>query len=274
MAYEGSHAHAGAELHFCVDGAIDAPWVVFSNSLATNVSVWDQQVAVLGQHFRVLRYDQRGHGASTLGHAPIDFEVLGDDVLALLDRMEIDRCTFVGLSMGVPTGLSLWQRAPKRIERLVLVDGQSRTAEGGKAQWEDRIAIVEAQGMGSFADVAVSRWFSEDFIASGAAEPIRKGIAETSPEGFAACAGALASFDLAGVLPTIYVPTLLLAGENDGQMPAVMARMAAEVPDCAFSTIAGAGHLPNVEQPEAFNRAIMEFMSATAANARKSGEES
>lgn len=236
------------------------PWVVFSNSLVTDLTVWDAQVAALAGRFRVLRYDQRGHGGTGVPEGGCDFVRLGDDLLALLDRFAVERCTLVGLSMGVPTCLRVVEAAPQRVERLVLCDGQAATAAAGAATWQERIDAARAGGMQAVADATVARWFAPGFVSSGRAETVRRMIAGTPLAGYVACATALQRFDFADVLPGIRVPTLLVAGANDGALPATMARMAEAIPGAAFVEIPGAGHIPNVEQAETFNRVLLDFL--------------
>ncbi|MEQ6332689.1 alpha/beta fold hydrolase [Sphingobium sp. MK2] len=251
----------GLSIRYRVDGARQGPWLVFSNSLMTDMSVWANQVEALGERFRILRYDQRGHGGSDVPAQVPTFQRLAHDVLALLDHQEIDRCTFVGLSMGVPTGLALWQAESSRIARLVLVDGQAKTAPGGGAMWQERIDFVRKHGMKAFADTVMPRWFSPDTLESGRAESVREGMVSTPMEGFAAMAGALQSFDFSDVLGSISVPTLLLVGENDGQAPVVMEHMHQQIAGSRYRVIPGAGHIPNWERPDLFNAVLGEFLT-------------
>lgn len=238
----------------------NAPWVVFSNSIGTDLSVWDEQVAALGERFRVLRYDQRGHGGTGVPTGPCDFEQLGGDLVALLDHFRIERCRFVGLSMGVPTGLQIVSKHPKRIERLVLCDGQAATAPGGASAWEERIEQARTKGMSVIADAMITRWFAPAFIAAGKADRVRAMIASTPVEGFAACAKALQSYAFTDVLQTIRVPTVLVVGARNGAMPVTMARMGDAIAGAELIEITDAGHIPNVEQPAAFNRALLGFL--------------
>ena len=248
-------------IRYAINGRNGAPWIVFSNSICTDLSLWDGQAALLAADFRVLRYDQRGHGGSSVPSAPCNFEQLGGDVAALLDHLGIDTCTFVGLSMGVPTGLDLYARQPQRIERLVLCDGQAATAPAGAAGWEERIEIARRDGMEAFADATVGRWFSPDQVKDGRADVVRRMIATTPFAGFEACARALQSYAYADVLPRITAPTLLIAGKDDGKMPETMARMRDAIAGSRLVEIADAGHIPSIAQPDAFNRALLTFLA-------------
>lgn len=245
-----------------VDGdAADAPWLMFSNSLGTDLGVWDRQVAALAGRFRILRYDQRGHGGTGVPSGPCDFGQLGADVVALLDHFAVRRCSFVGLSMGVPTGLHLVDRHPDRVERLVLCDGQAATAAGGAEAWAERIRQIRADGMAAFADATVARWFDPAFVAAGKAAQVRAMVAATPADGLVACATALQSYDFTHVLPAIQVPTLLIAGARDGAIPETMAGMQARIAGAGLIVIPDAGHIPNVEQPAAFNDALTGFLT-------------
>ncbi|MGN6550702.1 MAG: alpha/beta fold hydrolase [Pararhizobium sp.] len=252
----------GLEFSCRVDGQdAAAPWLVFSNSLATNLTVWDAQVEVLADRFRILRYDQRGHGGTEVPAASYGLIDLGADAKALLDRFAIERCTFVGLSMGVPTALQLIADSPERIERLVLCDGQAQTAANGAKSWQERIAFAREAGMEAVADATVDRWFDTDFVGSGKAEGMRRMIAATPLEGYVGGACALQDYAYGEILPKIEVPALLIAGARDGAMPETMRQMSRMIAGARMVEIPGAGHIPNVEQAGAFNRVFETFLA-------------
>ena len=261
MSETNTFTRGDVSIRYRIDGRNGAPWVVFSNSICTDLSLWDGQAAALAADFRVLRYDQRGHGGSSVPSAPCNFDQLGGDVAALLDHLGIDRCTIVGLSMGVPTGLDLYAKHPQRIERLVLCDGQAATAPAGAAGWEERIDMARRDGMEAFANATVSRWFSADQVKEGRADGVRKMIATTPFGGFEACARALQSYAYADVLPRIAVPTLLIVGRDDGKMPETMTRMRDAIAGSRLVEIADAGHIPGIAQPDHFNRALKTFLA-------------
>tara|TARA_R110000751_G_scaffold71441_4_gene144765 strand:+ start:27099 stop:27941 length:843 start_codon:yes stop_codon:yes gene_type:complete len=243
----------------------DAPWIVFSNSLATDMTVWDAQVAALAGRFRILRYDQAGHGRSGLPQTPINFDDLGDDLLAVMDAASVESATFVGLSMGVPTGLAAHRRAANRFEALVLCDGQAKTAPGGAANWAERIEGAKASGMQTFASETANRWLTD-----GAAGPTRarliEMIAATPLDGFEACARALMDYDFAGELTRIACPTLLVAGAEDGAMPESMAaKLKPVISGATLQIIAQAGHVPCFEQPQAFTAVLCAFLDKNRA---------
>jgi 3-oxoadipate enol-lactonase len=246
-----------------IDGRKDAPWLVFSNSLATNLSLWDGQIATFENSFRILRYDQRGHGGTEVPGEPCTFEQLVDDVVALFDALAIRRATFVGVSMGAITALRLAARHAGRLDRIVACDGQWVAPAGARELWEERIAVVQNQGMEALVEPTVRRWFRPEFIAGNPPllEKIRRMIATTPAGGFIACGRALQQFDYRECLPRIAVPTLLLVGAADGAMPEVMREMHQAMPGSNFVEIPKAGHLPNVENPEVFNPTLAKFLA-------------
>lgn len=264
MSAMSTFTRGDVSIRYAIDGRNGAPWIVFSNSICTDLALWDGQAAALGANFQVLRYDQRGHGGSSVPSEPCTFAQLSDDLAALLDHLGIATCTFVGLSMGVPTGLDLYVRQPQRIERLVFCDGQAATAPGGAAGWEERIEMARREGMDAFAKATAGRWFTADQVEEGRADKVRQMIATTPFGGFEACARALQSYAYADVLPSITVPTLLVVGKDDGKMPETMARMQGAIAGSRLVEIAAAGHIPNIAQPQAFNRALEDFLAAPA----------
>lgn len=235
-----------------------APWVVFSNSLATDLSIWDAQVVALEGRFNVLRYDQRGHGGSAIPTRPVDFRVLGGDVVELLDCIGIDRAAYVGLSIGVPTGLAAVAQAPARFTGLMLVDGQAKTASGGREQWQERIAVVRRGGIAAFAKGTAARWLANP--QSPVVDRLEAMIAATPMEGFIACAQALSDFDVSAGLGSIACPVLLVAGERDGNLPETMRNLSGMIPNGRFESVPDAGHVPCFERPDAFNAVMSSFL--------------
>lgn len=242
------------------NAAGDRPWLVFSNSLMTDRAIWDAQVQHFAQRFNILRYDQRGHGRSGLT-GPVDFDVLSGDVLTLLDHFAIESCIYVGLSMGVPTGLNLAGKHPSRVSKLILSDGQMATLPTGRQVWQSRIDAARANGMGWVAEDTIRRWFAPEFVAAGRVDFMLESARNMQVEGYSACAAVLQGYDFVAVAGALSVPVQLLAGSNDGAMPQTMQVMAQTIPNAQFALIDGAGHIPNVEQPERFNQAMEAFLS-------------
>ncbi len=254
--------HDGLTFNCRLDGPESAPWIVFSNSLATDLTLWDHQVEALAPTHRILRYDQRGHGGTSIPQNPATLDQLAADALALMAHFGVQHATFVGCSMGAATGFALAPRHPGRIARLVASDGQAATAPGGAQAWADRIAAARTRGMAEFADATIQRWFAPASHAeSNPAIPrTRAMIAATPLEGFVACARALQSYDVTPTLPGIAQPTLLIAGARDGAMPATMQALAHLIPASRYVEIPEAGHLPCIERPAAFTAALQAFL--------------
>ena len=257
----------GQTFNCCVDGADGAPWLVFSNSLMTDLSMWDEQAAALAGRYRILRYDQRGHGGTSVPDHPSTFEELAADAAALMERFAVEKATFIGVSMGAATGFFLAARHPERLAKLVACDGPPKTAPGNEAAWDERIGIARAGGMASLVEPTVGRWFTPASMAANlpAVAKVRAMIAATPLDGFIACARALQSYDISAALPGLTLPVLLVAGEKDGALPAALRDTAGKIPNARFAEIANAGHLPNLEQPSAFMAALEPFLAAAPA---------
>ena len=251
-------------LHHRWDGPEDAPVLVFSNSLATTLELWDPQVPAFTPAFRVLRYDQLGHGRSTVPPRPYTVEQLGRELVALLDELGVERVSFCGLSLGGTVGQWLGAHAPERLERLVLAGTSAYL--GPPQRWIDRAAQVEAEGMSPVAEAAMARWFTPAF--SGTAS-YRDMHASTPPEGYVACCDALAAFDFRSELLSVSVPTLVVVGAEDPATPPDQAEALADgIPGARLVVVPDAAHLVNVEQPDAFNRAVLDHLLLPEANER------
>jgi 3-oxoadipate enol-lactonase len=256
---------AGISFHCRIDGPEGAPWLVFSNSLMTNLSLWDEQIAAFAGEYRILRYDQRGHGATAMPAGPCTFDLLVDDAVALLDVLRIERAVFIGVSMGAATALRLAARYPQRLAGIVVSDGQWASPATAKAMWNERIDIALAHGMEALVEPTVGRWFTPDFLAAKAPqlEQVRNMIRTTSLEGFVGCGRALQEYDFRPSLAAFSVPALLVVGAADGALPQVMAQMHRALAGSTFVEIANAGHLPNIERPQSFNQALAGFLQSS-----------
>ncbi|WP_029003298.1 alpha/beta fold hydrolase [Azorhizobium doebereinerae] len=266
MAMQAPKDHAvtldGLTFRCRTEGAEGAPWLVFSNSLMTDLTLWDAQAAAFAPRFRILRYDQRGHGETGVPQADCTMAQLAGDLLALMDHFGIARAHLVGISMGAATCLGAALRNPERVARLVMADGQAATPPGGAQAWDGRIATAREHGMAGLAEPTLARWFTPAALAARGAGVRHVGamIAATPLPGFLRAVPALQAFDFRAGLAGLACPALMLAGAADGALPATLRALAAEVPDGRFVEIAGAGHLPNIEQPAAFNAALADFL--------------
>lgn len=251
-----------AVIHYQLDGPAGAPVLVLSNSLGTTMAMWSPQVPAFTQHFHVLRYDARGHGQSSVTPGPYSLAQLGGDVVALLDALDIERAHFCGISMGGATGQWLGVNAPGRLRKLVLASTAARI--GTEAGWRERAAVVREQGMEPVAAGTPGRWFTPGFVAAQAAvvEELVASLRAGSTEGYAACCEALAVADLRQEIAAIPVPTLVIAGRSDPvTTPADADFIAAQVPGAQRADL-DASHISNVEQPEAFTAAVLDFLTA------------
>jgi 3-oxoadipate enol-lactonase len=248
------------ETAYRLDGAVDAPVLLLSNGLAADLSMWDAQIPFLAAHYRTLRYDNRGHGDTPASPGPYSIDLLASDVVDLLDHLAIRQVHFVGMSLGGTVGWMLAASYPERIRSLMLCD---TPIEAAPEVWATRITTALARGMEPLVEPTLERWLTASFRATSpvVTEQVRRMIRRTSPVGYAGCAAAIQSMRLTALLPHIKAPTLVIVGEEDAATPPAMAeRLAASIPGAELVVIKGAAHLPNIEQPEAFNAAIGDFL--------------
>lgn len=252
----------GNLLHYRCDGERSRPTVVLSNSLGTDLTMWDAQASVLATRFHVVRYDTRGHGGSGSTPGPYTIELLGRDVLALLDHLDVERAHFVGLSMGGVIGQWLGVHAPARLHKLVLANTAAKigTLEG----WQARAASVRASGMQEIAAGSPSRWFTPAFVARQAVVvgTMQKTVRGLNPEGYAACCDALAVADLREDAGRIAVPTLVIAGAEDPVTTVADGEALTRAIRGASLVSLPASHLSNIEAPDRFTQAMTSFLLA------------
>jgi 3-oxoadipate enol-lactonase len=252
----------GIETHYTIEG--EGPWVTMSHSLACNISMWDEQATMLSKKFRVLRYDTRGHGGSSAPPGPYTLEQLADDAKALFDSLGITRTHWIGLSMGGMIGETFALKYPGFFQSMVLADTTSRRPPNAEQMWGDRVKIAREKGMEGVREGTLQRWFTEPYRAQhqDVMDKIGRDITSTPVEGFAGCCEAIARVDVLDRLKEIDCPTLVIVGEQDHGTPPEMARAIHEnLRGSELVVIPSAAHLSNVEQPEAFNRAISDFLA-------------
>ena len=252
----------GININFEIDGPDNAPWLILSNSLLTNLSMWDDQVATLARSFRILRYDQRGHGGTEATAGEYSFDLLVADIIALIDMLGIGRAHFCGLSMGGMTALFLAQRHPQRFDRIIACDCGPNSTEASAQQWKERIDVASRDGMQALVEPTIARWFPPDFVATKAPvlDKVRGMIRSTPLAGFRGCAMALSNYDLRGGLAGIDRRTLLIVGTKDATLAGIR-QIKEAVRGSALVELEGAGHISNVEQPAAFTGAVVDFLS-------------
>jgi 3-oxoadipate enol-lactonase len=253
----------GITINYPIDGPDGAPWLVFSNSLATSTAMWDDQAAALKDSFRVLRYDQRGHGGTDAPAGRYPFDTLLDDVLGLLNALSIRKAHFAGLSMGGATALGLAERHPDRFDRIIVCDSPCQSTPQSSQQWEERIVVAQEKGMEALVEVTVGRWFPPETVAKNPPhlDKVRAMIRATPVNGFIGCAAALADHDYATTVATVKSPVLFLVGEKDAPAPA-MRKLSEKLPGSRYVEIPGAGHISNMDRPAEFTKAIRDFLAA------------
>ncbi len=240
--------------------------LVLSHSIGTDHGMWEPQVGDQIQHFQVLRYDSRGHGASDAPAGDYSIEELGKDVLGLADGLGIRKFAFCGLSLGGAIGQWLAASAPDRVERLILANTAPKF--GSREQWETRIRMVKEGGMSAIVDLAMQRFFSRETIERGDAhtQSIKSVLLGTNPIGYIGCCAALRDFDSSAFLGKISAPTLVISGTRDVSTPwAGNGEIFAQKIARSSSLQLDAAHLSNLECPRAFSSAVAEFLLAVSA---------
>jgi len=232
-----------------------------SLALGTNLHMWDAQAAALKSRFRIVRYDTRGHGRSSVTPGPYTITQLAGDVIALLDYLDIAVAHFCGLSLGGLTGLALAHAYPKRVHKLVACSAAARL--GSTAMWDGRIAAVRQSGMAGLVPSIVVRWFTDGFRSRDpvAVKQIEQELLATPAEGYAGCCGALRDADYRPLVPEIRTPALVVAGTFDPAVPIQDVRWLGDhIPGARFTELPAA-HLSNVEASAAFNETISSFLA-------------
>jgi 3-oxoadipate enol-lactonase len=247
-------------LHYDLAGPTSAPVLVFSNSLGATLSMWDPQMPAFQKTFRVLRYDTRGHGQSSVTPGPYAIERLGRDVIALLDELQLDRVHFCGLSMGGQTGMWLALNSPARLHKLILCNTGAKI--GTPEIWNTRIEAIRNGGMKGISTVVMERWFSaayrtqsSDVIAS-----TKLMVERQNSEGYIANCVAIRDFDARETIAAIRVPTLVIAGTHDAATtPADGHYLADHIPGARYVEL-NAAHLSNIESRDRFNAELSAFL--------------
>jgi 3-oxoadipate enol-lactonase len=250
------------DVPYRVDGPDGAPVLVLSNSIGSTSAMWDPQLAALSERFRVVRYETRGHDGAPVPDGPYSLADLGGDVVALLDRLGVERAHFAGLSLGGMTGMWLGVNAPERLDRLVLLCTSAMLARD--VDWRARAQTVRAEGTGAVAEATVERWFTPAFIDARPeeAERWRATIAATPPEGYAGCCEAIAAMDLEDDIAAVRAPTLVIAGRQDPATPPPHGELIAQrIPAARLELVDGA-HLSNYERPDEVTELMLSHLEA------------
>ncbi len=238
--------------------------VLLVHAIGCDHRMWDGLGTALAPRLRVIRMDVRGHGRSAATSRPYSLDQLADDARDLLDSLKIDKAHWVGLSMGGMIGQAFALRHPRRLRKLVLANTTSTYGTQGPEMWEARAKAVSEGGMAAVKELAMQRYFTDDFRASNSdiVDRIGAGFLATDPAGYIACCDAIRVLDFSGDLHRIEAPTLVIAGEKDVGTPVAMSQAIADaIPGATLAVIPGAAHLSAVENPEAFNRLVEDFLS-------------
>ncbi|MEP4198639.1 MAG: 3-oxoadipate enol-lactonase [Aliishimia sp.] len=246
-------------LHYQIDGPDDGAPVVFANSLGTDMRLWDPILQLLPKGLRILRYDKRGHGLSTCPSGPYSMGALIGDVQGLMDQHGFKDALFVGLSIG---GMIAQGLAAKRLDLVrAMVLSNTGAKIGTRQIWDDRIKAVNEHGIESLADAVMERWFSAPFRDTPELELWRNMLTRQEDAGYAGCSAAISGTDFFSTTAALRLPTLGIAGSEDGSTPPDLVRETVNlIPASKFHLIRNAGHLPCVEQPKEFADVLSKFM--------------
>ena len=255
-------------LHARIDGVQDstAPTVVFANSLGTSLHLWDGIMDLLPKGLRYVRWDKRGHGRSSVPPGPYAMGQLVGDAEAVCDHLQVRDCVFVGLSVG---GMIAQGLAVKRMDIVrAMVLSNTAAKIGNPTLWSDRIAAVNAQGLAAMSDGIMQRWFGRDFYGTETMVPWQRMLEETDPDGYTGVCAAISGTDFMTPTSGLRLPTLGIAGSEDGSTPPDLVRETVDlIPGSDFKLIRRAGHLPCVEKPAEYAQILTDFLTRTGTTA-------
>jgi 3-oxoadipate enol-lactonase len=250
----------GCPINVVVEGNENAPTLMLSNSLGTNLHMWDDQAPEWSKHFRLVRYDRRGHGKSGVPKGPYSMERFGRDVLGVLDALKIKKTNWCGLSMGGMDGQWLGAHAPDRVEKLILSNTNYHYAD--KGPWTDRIKFVREKGLAALVEPNMERWFTKEFRdrAPQVVARIKEIFLATDPAGYIACCEAIRDMDFTASNPTIKAPTLVIVGNQDPATPPAAGEAIAKQIKGAKVARLDAAHIANMEQPKRYAEVVLNFL--------------
>ena len=251
----------GVEINYRWDGNEGQPILVLSNSLTTNLELWDEQIPSFAKHYRVLRYDNRGHGLSSSPKGEYILDDIAGDVLALMDYLSIDKASLCGVSMGGMVGMWLGINAPDRLDKLVLCNTSSNVAP--PEPWQARIDTVNKGGMSSIGKAVLERFLSSNSRTKDTykVELVNSMLQSCHVDGYSGCCAAIRDMDLSGQLALINNPTLVIAGELDPATPVSHSELIVErINGAKLTVIPGVAHLSNLEKPHEFNKIVLKFL--------------
>jgi 3-oxoadipate enol-lactonase len=252
----------GNDINYTIEG--EGPWLTMSHSLACNLHMWDEEAKRLSKKYKVLRYDTRGHGKSGAPEGEYSLEMLADDLHGLFNALDVKTTHFVGLSMGGMIGQTYALKYTGTFESLTLCDTTSRYPAEGAVLWKARVDTAHAKGMEPLVDPTLQRWFTEPFRNAhpDIIERVGDMIRTTPVPGYAGCCAAIPKINLTARLKEIRCPSLVIVGKDDPGTPVAMAEeIHKALPGSELVVIPSAAHLSNMEQPDAFNKALADFLA-------------
>lgn len=250
--------------HCKMEGAANRPWLTLSHAAATDMSMWDELIPYLEKHYRILRYDARGHGASEAPDEAYSLDMMCRDVVGLLDALDIRQTHFLGLSMGGMVGLGLALDYSERFSSVIVCDARSSATDEYRNAWIARMEQVAAGGIEAIVEPSIQRWFTDQTLRTAPAlvDRVRTMILRTPASGYRGTAAALMGLDYEKRLPDIRIPVLYVVGQEDqGAPPAVMLSMHRQTAGSRFVGIPYAGHLSVLERPEVFATSVLGFLN-------------
>jgi 3-oxoadipate enol-lactonase len=255
----------GIDVYYEIHGKEGAPWLTLSHSLACSVRMWDEQIASFKDRYRILAYDTRGHGQSGAPAGDYTLEQLADDLKGLLEHLKISQTHYCGLSMGGMIGQTFALKYPGILQTLVLADTSSRIPPEAGPVWEERIKVAQTQGMQALVQPTLERWFTAPYRSAHPETMQRVGklIADTPVPGYVGCCRAIPKLNLTARLKEIKVPIQIIVGADDQGTPVAMSQAIHDnAPGSRLDILPQAAHLSNIEQPQAFDRALGAFLPA------------
>jgi 3-oxoadipate enol-lactonase len=256
----------GIKIHYRIDGRDDAPWVTFVTGIANDLTMWDGQIQSLERDFRILRYDFRGHGGSEATLGEYSLSLLTADLLALWDALGIERTHLVGLGLGGAIIQGLAADYPGRVTSLMPCCCRADMTPEFAAIWPRFVEVVKRDGMEGMVEPTVQRWFTEDFRTANpdVIENVRRMIRRTNPLGYIGCIAAFLTLHFGDKIGRIGAPTLYVSGADDhlGGPPAIMQRLADQVPGARHVCVPNAAHICNLQNPSGFNSVLSEFIGS------------
>ena len=252
---------SGVEINYQLDGDENLPTLILSNSLTTNLHLWDGQVPSFANYFRILRYDNRGHGGSSSPKGEYSLDDIGNDILLLMNHLDINRASLCGISLGGMVAMWLGIHAPNRVDKLVVCNSSSDLSPPDP--WQERIKMVNSKGMASIVDAGLERFLSERLRESGSPkiELLKSMMLTCEVSGYAGCCAAVRDMNLTSQLTNINNQTLIIAGELDPSTPVSHSELINQrITGSSLIIIEGVAHLSNIEKPVDFNKAVLDFL--------------